>query len=96
VGRLAGGLFSAGEDVHVPVRPEPAGQRGCRDRPYALGGCSYAVNSLIFSGDNGIYQTTPITIASGKYDPQGAARIPDRHYRRHLKHHHRGREVCSV
>jgi prepilin-type N-terminal cleavage/methylation domain-containing protein len=40
------------------------------------GACSYAFNSLLFSGDNGINYTNPPTPASGKYDPQGAARIP--------------------
>jgi prepilin-type N-terminal cleavage/methylation domain-containing protein len=37
---------------------------------------NYAFNTLIFSKDNGINYTTPVTVGSGKYDPAGAATIP--------------------
>jgi prepilin-type N-terminal cleavage/methylation domain-containing protein len=37
---------------------------------------NYAFNALIYSKDNGINYTNPPTVASGKYDPAGAATIP--------------------
>jgi prepilin-type N-terminal cleavage/methylation domain-containing protein len=40
------------------------------------GACSYAFNSLIFSGNNGINYTNPPTPNGHGYDPQGSARIP--------------------
>jgi prepilin-type N-terminal cleavage/methylation domain-containing protein len=40
------------------------------------GACSYAFNSLIFSGQNGINYTNPPTPNGSGYDPQGGARIP--------------------
>lgn len=40
------------------------------------GASTYAFNSLIFSGQNGIYYTNPPTANGQGYDPQGAARIP--------------------
>jgi prepilin-type N-terminal cleavage/methylation domain-containing protein len=40
------------------------------------GACSYAFNSLIFSGENGIYYTNPPTANGHGYNPQGAATIP--------------------
>jgi prepilin-type N-terminal cleavage/methylation domain-containing protein len=40
------------------------------------GACSYAFNSLIFSGENGINQTNPPTANGRGYNPQGFARIP--------------------
>jgi prepilin-type N-terminal cleavage/methylation domain-containing protein len=40
------------------------------------GVCNYAFNTMIFSKDNGITYGTPPAVASGKYDPAGAATIP--------------------
>jgi prepilin-type N-terminal cleavage/methylation domain-containing protein len=40
------------------------------------GACSYAFNSLIFSGQNGINYTNPPTPNGHSYDPQGAAQLP--------------------
>jgi type II secretory pathway pseudopilin PulG len=40
------------------------------------GASTYAFNSLIFSGENGINYTNPPTPNGRGYDPQGAARIP--------------------
>jgi prepilin-type N-terminal cleavage/methylation domain-containing protein len=42
----------------------------------AWGGSSYAFNSLLFSGENGINYTNPPTPNGHGYDPQGFARIP--------------------
>jgi prepilin-type N-terminal cleavage/methylation domain-containing protein len=62
--------------LNCPADPSgsPGGQVTVNGATWGIG--NYAFNSLIFSQENGINQTTPPTANGRGYDPAGQARIP--------------------